>query len=96
MGMKAPLHPGALVKENLDDLGLGVADAARGLGVTRRQLYNVIDGKSAVTPEMALRLEKAFGGTAATWLQMQVNFDLDQARKRVSTARVKAFGRKVA
>ncbi len=96
MAMKSPIHPGELVRESLDDLGLSVADAARGLGVTRQQLYNVVNTRSAVSPEMALRLEKAFGGTADTWLKMQVNFDLARARKRISTARVKSFARKVA
>jgi addiction module HigA family antidote len=96
MPMKSPLHPGALVRANLDDLGLSVAGAAKGLGVTRQQLYNVVSGKSAVSPEMALRLEKAFGGTAGTWLGMQVNYDLARARKRVSTARVKSFARNAA
>jgi len=94
--LNSPLHPGALVRANLDDLGLSVVGAAKGLGVTRRQLYNVVKGKSAVSPGMALRLEKAFGGTAGTWLGMQVNYDLARARKRVSTARVKSFARNAA
>ena len=61
-----------------------MADAAAGLGVTRQQLYNVINGKSGITPEMALRLEKAFGGSADIWLRMQVNYDLAQVRRRAS------------
>ena len=65
--MKSPSHPGELVKENIDELGLSVAMAARGLGVTRQQLHNVVAGKSAVSPEMAIRLEKAFGGSADFW-----------------------------
>ena len=71
-----PAHPGLLVKECLDDLGLSVAEAASGIGVTRQQLHNVIAGRSAVTPEMAVRFEKAFGSTADTWLRMQMNYDL--------------------
>jgi antitoxin HigA-1 len=58
MEIKNPVHPGALVKECLDELGLSVADAAKGLGITRQQLYNVIAGRSNVTSEMAIR----FGG----------------------------------
>ncbi len=84
MPMKNPPHPGELIRENLKDLGLSVADAAAGLGVTRQQLYNVINGKSGITPEMALRLEKAFGGSADIWLRMQVNYDLAQVRRRAS------------
>jgi len=82
MAMKNPPHPGELVRDSLSDLGLSVAAGAAGLGVTRQQLYNVINGKSGVTPEMALRLEKAFGGSADVWLRMQVNYDLMQVRKR--------------
>ena len=82
--MKSPPHPGGLIRDNIDDLGLSVAEVAAGLGVTRQQLYNVINGKSAITPEMALRLEKAFGGSADVWLGMQVDHDLAQVRRRSS------------
>ena len=88
MEMKNPVHPGLLVKECLDDLGLSVAEAAEGLGITRQQLHNVIAGRSSVTAEMAIRFEKAFGGTADTWLRMQINFDLAQIRKRASDINV--------
>ena len=83
MEMKNPVHPGQLVKACLDDLGLSVAEAAKGLGITRQQLHNIIAGRSNVTPEMAIRLEKAFGSTAGTWLRMQTNYDLAQIRQRV-------------
>lgn len=82
MSRMNPAHPGLLVKECLDDLGLSVAEAASGIGVTRQQLHNVISGRSAVTPEMAVRFEKAFGSTADTWLRMQMNYDLAQVRNR--------------
>jgi addiction module HigA family antidote len=82
MPMKNPPHPGELIRDNLDDLGLSVAEGAAGLGITRQQLYNVINGKSGITPEMAVRLEKAFGGTADVWLRMQLNYELTQVRKR--------------
>lgn len=82
MEMKNPVHPGLLVDECLNDLGLSVAEAAKGLGVTRQQLHNVIAGRSRVTPEMAIRFEKAFGSTAGTWLRMQLNYDLAQTRRR--------------
>ncbi len=84
MEMKNPVHPGELVKACLDDLGLSVAEAAKGLGITRQQLHNVIAGRSNVTPEMAIRLEKALGGTADTWLRMQMNYDLARMRKRAA------------
>jgi addiction module HigA family antidote len=87
MPMKTPPHPGGLLKDNVDELGLSVAEAAKGLGVTRQQLYNVINGKSAITPEMAVRLEKALGGTADLWLRMQVNYDLAEVRRRTIKVR---------
>ena len=96
MEMKNPVHPGALVAECLDDLGLSVAEAAKGLGVTRQQLHNVIAGRSNVTPEMAIRFEKAFGSTADTWLRMQMNYDLAQVRKRAAGIAVERLTPRVA
>ncbi len=82
MGMKNPVHPGELVRANLEEIGLSVAEAAKGLRVTRQQLHNVVSGRSAVSPEMAVRFEKAFGGSADMWLRMQAAFDLAQVRSR--------------
>ena len=81
MPMKNPVHPGALAKANLDELNVSVAQAAKSMKVTRQQLYNVIQGRSSVTPQMALRFEKAFGGSADMWVRMQAAYDLAQARK---------------
>jgi addiction module HigA family antidote len=81
MPMKNPVHPGALAKANLDELNLSVAEAAKAMRITRQQLHNVLQGRSAVTPQMALRFEKAFGGSADMWLRMQAAYDLAQARK---------------
>ncbi|MGA3211408.1 MAG: HigA family addiction module antitoxin [Terriglobales bacterium] len=89
MPMKNPPHPGGLIRENIEELGLTVAEAAAGLGITRQQLYNLLREKSGITPEMALRLEKAFGGSADLWLQMQVNYDLAQARRHGARIHVK-------
>jgi len=79
--MKNPVHPGALAKANLEELKLSVAEAAKTMGITRQQLYNVTQGRSAVTPAMALRFEQALGGSADMWLRMQAAYDLAQARK---------------
>jgi addiction module HigA family antidote len=92
MRMKNPVHPGKLVKANLEELGLSVAAAAKALGVTRQQLYNVIGGKSAVTPEMAVRFEKAFGGSADMWLRMQAAYDLAQVRRHEGQITVRRLG----
>lgn len=96
MPMKNPPHPGVGLKADLDELGLAVAEAARGLGVTRQQLYNVIRGRSGITPEMALRLEKAIGSTADHWLRSQLNYDLAQVRAREAEFSVRRFEPKVA
>jgi antitoxin HigA-1 len=81
MPMKTPPHPGRGLREDLDALGLSVAEAARGLGVTRQQLYKVINGQSAISSEMAIRLEKGIGTSAETWLRMLAAFDLAAARR---------------
>jgi antitoxin HigA-1 len=94
MAPKNPAHPGGLIRDDIKGLGLTVAEAALGLGVTRQQLYRVIRGESGISPEMAVRLEKAFGGSAEAWLRMQLNHDL--ARIRRGAIDVKRLGRKVA
>ena len=80
--MKNPAHPGGLVRDNIDELGLSVAEVARVIGVTRQQLYRLIKGQHGVSPDMALRLEQAFGGSADAWMRMQITYDLAQARAR--------------
>jgi len=96
MRMKNPPHPGRGLKDDLDALGLTVAEAAEALGITRQQLYNVINGRSGITPEMALRLEKGIGGSADAWLAMQVAYDLAQLRLREAVIKVKKLARRVA
>ncbi len=88
MPMKYPPHPGRLVKDEIDALGLSVAQAAQGLGVTRQQLYRVIKGECAISPEMAVRLEKGIGSSAAAWLRIQMNYDLAKLRERSATIAV--------
>ena len=96
MPMKNPPHPGSGLKDEFEALGLTVAEAAKGLGVTRQQLYRVMNGACAISPEMAIRLEKAIGGSADHWLRMQMNYDLAQIRARASSIRVKRLEPKVA
>lgn len=96
MPMKNPAHPGRLIKADLDAMSLTVAEAAKGLGVTRQQLYRVINGECAITPEMAIRLEKAIGSTADMWLRMQMNYDLAQVRLRAASIKVKRLAPKAA
>jgi addiction module HigA family antidote len=81
MKMKNPPHPGEIVGDNLAELGVTIKDAADALGVTRQQLHKVISGRSGITPEMAVRLEKAIGSTADSWLRMQMDYDLAHIRR---------------
>ena len=75
--MHNPAHPGEAIKALcLEPKGISVADAAERLGVSRKTLYKILNGKGSVTPEMALRLELVFGSTAQTWLTMQMTYDL--------------------
>jgi addiction module HigA family antidote len=93
MAMKNPPHPGRLVRNAcLAPLGLTVTAAADALGVARPTLSNVVNGRAAISPEMAIRLEKAFGSTADAWLKMQVAYDLAEARKREGEIEVARVG----
>ena len=80
MAMKTPSHPGRIVKSALEELDLSVAQAAEALGVSRNQLYLITTCKSAISVQMALRLEAVIGSTAIAWLKMQAAYDLAQAR----------------
>ncbi len=78
------IHPGVAVREHcLERFGLSVTAGAKALGVSRQALTNLLGGKTTISPEMALRLDRAFGGGAETWLQRQVVYDLAQARLRM-------------
>ncbi|MGN6649975.1 HigA family addiction module antitoxin [Trinickia sp.] len=77
-------HPGAVVRQLcLVRFNLSVTEGAAVLGVSRQALTNLLSGKAGISPEMALRLDKAFGGGAETWLQRQLVHDLAKARKRL-------------
>lgn len=81
MSVKHPTHPGEIVRaECLEPLGLTVTEAARALGVTRQALNNVVNSKASISPEMAVRLAKAFGSTPETWLRLQLAYDLAQVK----------------
>jgi addiction module HigA family antidote len=90
MQMKNPPHPGRIVRDEcLEPLGLTFTEGARALGVSRQALNNLVNEKSAISAEMAVRLAKAFGSTAETWLRMQVSHDL--ARIAESSIHVKPY-----
>ena len=92
MPMKSPSHPGRLIKSAcLEPLGLSVSEAARVLGVSRPALSSLINGQAALSAEMAIRLEKAFGSTADAWVRMQGAHDLARARSRAGSIRVRRY-----
>lgn len=79
MPMKNPPHPGRVVRQDcIEPLGLTVTEAAKVLGVTRQALNNLVNGKAGISPEMAVRVSKAFGGSPEMWLRLQMNYDLAQ------------------
>jgi addiction module HigA family antidote len=81
MPMKNPPHPGRIIRRDcIEPLGLTITAAAKVLGVTRQALNNVVNGKASISPEMAVRLSKAFGGSAEMWVRLQSNYDLAQVR----------------
>jgi len=90
MPMKNPPHPGLSVRHDcLEPLGISVTQGANILGVTRQALNNLVNGKAAISPEMAIRLDKAFGGGAETWLRLQAAYDLAQAEKSADKIKVR-------
>ena len=92
MPMYNPPHPGGIVKKQcLEPLNLSVAEAAEGLGVTRRALSDIVNEESGISVDMAIRLSKAFGSSPETWLGMQMAYDLWQAREHAEQLEVKDF-----
>jgi len=92
MRMKNPPTPGRSIRNScLEPLGLSVTDAANLLGVARHTLSRVINGQAAISPEMAIRLEKAGWSTADQWVRLQSAYDLAQARLTEHTIHVKRF-----
>jgi len=82
MVMHNPPHPGEVVREFcIEPLGLSVTEAAKGLGVSRSSLSELLNGRRAISPEMAIRLSAAFGGSAESWITQQAKYDLWQALK---------------
>jgi addiction module HigA family antidote len=80
--MYNPPHPGEIIKELcLEPLGLSVTDAAKGLGISRKTLSSIINGKAGISPEMAVRLSIAFNTSSESWIRQQSQYDLWQAEQ---------------
>ena len=92
MALRNPSHPGRSIRENcLEPLGLNVTEAAVVLGVARHTLSRVLNGHAAISPEMAIRLEKAGWSSAEFWLRRQTSFDLALARRGEHKIRVERY-----
>jgi len=92
MPMKNPNHPGDLIRDCLDELGVNVTEGAKALGVTRSALSRVINRRAGVSAEMAVRLEKAIGSTAGFWMRLQMNYDLAEIQARSARIRARRLG----
>ncbi len=89
MPMKNPPHPGLSVRYDcLEPLGLSVTEAARQLGISRKQLSDIVNCRAGISPVMAIRLQKAFGGGAETWYRLQASYEMAQAMKNESQIKV--------
>jgi addiction module HigA family antidote len=91
MPMKKPVHPGRIVKGSMTELGLSVTDASRVLGVTRPTISKLVNGRASISPEMAIRLSKAFGSTPEFWLKLQLSYDLAQIEARVGEIKIERY-----
>lgn len=90
MKMHNPPHPGEVLKELcIDPLELTITDAAEALGVSRKTLSAILNGRAGISPEMAIRLSKAFGTTAESWLNQQMQYDLWQAQQNIGNLKIK-------
>lgn len=92
MSVKNPIHPGEIIKHDcLTPLSLTVTDAAKVLGVSRPTLSSLINGHNGVSPEMAIRLSKAFGSTPEFWLKLQMQYDLAQVSAKADQIMVERY-----
>ncbi len=92
MLMNDPPHPGALIRRQcLEPLGLSVTEAAKGLAVSRNMLSMLLNGRPRISPEMAIRLSEAFGGSPESWLTQQMQHDLWHAQQNRQGIPVRRF-----
>ncbi len=89
MTMKNPPHPGRIVRQEcIEPLGLTIKEAAERLGIKRQTLNNLVNGKAGISPEMSIRLSKAFGSSPEVWLGLQMEYDLAEANKNADRIKV--------
>ena len=96
MPMMNPPHPGLSVRYDcLEPLNLRVTEAARKLGISRKQLSDIVNCRARISPEMAIRLDKAFGGGADTWYRLQATYELAQAMKKANQIKVEKLSQAI-
>lgn len=89
----APLHPGEILRvEYIKERGLTVTEVAKGLGVARANLSAIVNERAGISPELAVKLSEAFGNTAQFWVNLQKNYELWHAEKRVNRSKIQHFG----
>ena len=92
MLMHNPPHPGEVIRRQcLEPLGLTVTAAAEGLGVSRNTMSMLVNGRLGISPEMAIRLSRGFGGSPKSWLRQQMDYDLWHARQKARAIKVRRF-----
>ncbi len=92
MHMKCPVHPGKIIKYDcMEPFGLNVTSAAKVLGVSRTTLSRVINSKASISPEMAIRVSKAFGSTPEHWLRMQLAYDVSRMKETVDKIQIERY-----
>lgn len=94
MAMKNPPHPGRIVRQEcIEPLGLTVKEVAERLGIRRQTLNNLVNGKAGISPEMSVRLAKAFGSSPEVWLGLQMQYDLAEVKRNADLSKVQRITR---
>jgi len=88
----APVHPGEILREDyIKERGLTVTEVAKGLGIARANLSAIVNERAGISPELAVKLSEAFGNTAQFWINLQKNYELWHAERKVNRAAIKHF-----
>ena len=89
----APVHPGEILREEyINERGLTITEVAKGLGVARANLSAIVNERAGISPELAVKLSEAFGNTAQFWVNLQKNYELWHAEKKVNRSVIRHFG----
>lgn len=87
-----PVHPGEILRENyIKERGLTVTEVAKGLGIARANLSAIVNERAGISPELAVKLSEAFGNTAQFWVNLQQNYELWHAEKKVNRSTIRHF-----